>query len=71
MTVEYRTKLPKGVNGKAFFAVVVGSKTTNKYKTAKNVVRRIANSDPKIAKTRGFPIDLSCCGSWLVGGNFY
>ena len=24
---------------------------------------RIANSDPKIAKTRGFPIDLSCCGS--------
>ena len=24
---------------------------------------RIANSDPKIAKTRGFSIDLSCCGS--------
>ena len=24
---------------------------------------RSANSDPKIAKTRGFPIDLSCCGS--------
>ena len=24
---------------------------------------RIANSDPKIAKTRGFPIDISCCGS--------
>ena len=24
---------------------------------------RIANSDPKIAKTRGFPIDLGCCGS--------
>ena len=24
---------------------------------------RIANSDPKFAKTRGFPIDISCCGS--------
>ena len=24
---------------------------------------RIANSDPKIAKTRGFTIDIRCCGS--------
>ena len=24
---------------------------------------KIANSDPKIAKTRGFSIDINCCGS--------